>query len=568
MAVMAYDLREILSVLVAASLVAGLAIASRLAGFGDGPALGLAAASGAALASALILRWPGILAAAAGFALAGAIGGLAPGETLVDAAAHGLAALAGWRVMRHFARSGKTATRTGEWLVFLIGVSLFSVTVAAVTLSGEFIGLTGMPQAPGSVSGLMLIFAPLGLMTFFAIIASLREWPIVRANLGPAVEIAAFALFLLGVLALLLRNPMAGVNPSGVTLLLAVPFCLWIAMQPRSLDGAVISFFAVTVALALILAWSGGVGTADYVTTVIFLSALIAICQLIHAVNLDRLAAMAENEARKRDLEARVAVRTEELTRMTERAVAAYEAKSRFLATVSHEVRTPLNGIIGMTTVLLAGELDAQARRNVGLVRSSGFHLLAVINRILDFSKREHEEDQADEVIEFDPRELVEEVVQEARFSGGSDGVIVRIDVDDGVGATFVGWRQGLRQVLTNLVGNAIKFTEAGTVTVSVMEPAAGSLRIEVRDTGIGIPAAARERIFLPFEQVEESTSGRYGGTGLGLSICSEMVRKMGGRIGVESAPGLGSTFWIEVPSSDEAAPDAEALRQAAPQEA
>jgi signal transduction histidine kinase len=231
-------------------------------------------------------------------------------------------------------------------------------------------------------------------------------------------------------------------------------------------------------------------------------------------------------------------------------------------------VRTPLNGIIGMTTVLLAGELDAQARRNVGLVRSSGFHLLAVINRILDFSKREHEEDQADEVIEFDPRELVEEVVQEARFSGGNDGVIVRIDVDDGVGATFVGWRQGLRQVLTNLVGNAIKFTEAGTVTVSVMEPAAGGLRIEVRDTGIGIPAAARERIFLPFEQGEESTSRRYGGTGLGLSICSEMVRKMGGRIGVESAPGLGSTFWIEVPSSGDAAPDAEALRQAAALEA
>jgi len=558
------DLKSTLPVVAAVALVAGLALVVRVAGFGEGALLGLTASSGAALASALALRWRGVLAAAAGFALAGWAAGLSGDVTLIDATAHGLAALTGWRVMRGFARAGRTETRTGEWLGFLAGVVAFSVTVAAVTLLGEVVGVKAGSGATGSGALLALFFAPLGLMTFFAIIANLGEWRQVVARPGSAFEIAAFAAVLLGALAFLLRHPVDGANPSGVTLLFAVPFCLWTAMRPRSLDGAAISFLAVILALALVRAQSGGISTADYVTTVVFLTALVGISQILHAVNLDRLGALAENEARKRDLEGRVAARTADLTEMTERAVAADEAKTRFLATVSHEVRTPLNGIIGMTSVLLAGDLDEEVRRNVGVVRSSGFHLLAVINRVLDFSKLDHF-DEPDDVIAFDLRVLVEEVVEEARFSAPGDGVVLRSDIDDGVGLTHVGWRQGLRQVLTNLVGNALKFTDAGTVTVSVTEPAAGRVRFEVRDTGIGIPASARERIFLPFEQGEGSTTRRYGGTGLGLSICSEMIRKMGGRIGVESALGRGSTFWIEVPLSDDAPLAAEAGRQAAP---
>ncbi len=534
-------------VAVAAAFVAGIALACRLAGFGDGPLLGLTAASGAALAAALALRWRGVLGAAAGFGVAGVAGGLPAEAALLDAAAHGLAALAGWRVMRRFARSGRAETRTGEWLGFLGGVAAFSVTVAAVTLAGEVSGVTSGSGATGSLAWHALLFAPVGLMTCFAVIASAGEWRLVRSRPGPAFGIAAFAVLLLGLLAWLLWHPIAGVNPSGLTLLLAVPFCLWTAMRRRSLDGAAVSFAAVSVALALVASRSGGILSADYVTTIVFLSALIAICQLVHAVNRDRLAAMEENEARKRDLEARVAERTADLTLMTERAIAADETKTRFLATVSHEVRTPLNGIIGMTSVILAGDLDDEVRRNVGVVRSSGFHLLAVINRILDFSKLDHSEGP-DDVIAFDLRALVSEVVEEARFSVGEAGVVVRTAFDQGVGATHVGWRQGLRQVLTNLVGNALKFTDAGTVTVSVTEHEAGLVRIEVRDTGIGIPAAARARIFLPFEQADGSTSRRYGGTGLGLSICSEMIRRMGGSIDVESAPGQGSTFRIEIP--------------------
>jgi len=567
MSAMVFDPKSAFSVLAAAMLVAGLAVAVRMAGFGEGALLGLTAASSAALGCALALRWSGVLAAAAGFGLAGFAAGLPGNVTLLDATAHGLAALAGWRMMRGFARAGRTGTRTGEWLGFLAGVVAFSVTVGSVKLLGDLAGVTAASGATGSDALLALVFAPLGLMTCFAIIANLKEWRMVIARPGSAFEIAAFAAVLLGALALLLRHPVAGVNASGVTLLFSVPFCLWTAMRPRSLDGAAISFLAVTLALALVLAQSGGIATADYITTVVFLTALVAISQLLHAVNLDRLCATAEVEARKRDLEARVAARTADLTEMTERAVAADEAKTRFLATVSHEVRTPLNGIIGMTSVLLAGDLSEDSRRNVGVVRSSGFHLLAVINRILDFSKLDHG-DESDDVIAFDLRVLVEEVVEEARFSGPGDGVVLRIAIDDGVGATHVGWRQGLRQVLTNLVGNALKFTDAGTVTVTVTEPEAGRVRIDVRDTGIGIPAGARQRIFLPFEQGEGSTTRRYGGTGLGLSICSEMIRKMGGRIGVESSLGRGSTFWIEVPLSDDVASGAEVGRKAVALEA
>lgn len=563
----ALDPRGMFPVLVAATLVASLAIACRFAGFGEGPLLGLTAASGAALAGAVLLRWRGVLAAWAGFVVAGLAGGLPWEVALSDAAAHGLAAAAGWRVMRGLARSGRTATRTGEWLGFLSGVVAFSLTVAAVTLTGAVAGSASASVPPGRVAWLALLFAPLGLMTCFAILATLREWPIVRARPGPALGIAALAVLLLGIQAWLLRHPVAGVNPSGVTLLLAVPFCLWTAMRRRSLDGAVISFVTVSVALAFVLSHSGGIATADYVTTVVFLSALIAISQFVHAVNLDRLAAMAENETRKRDLEARVAARTAELTEMTERAVAADEAKSRFLATVTHEVRTPLNGIIGMTSVLLARDLDEEVRHDLGVVRSSGFHLLAVINRILDFSKLDHAEEPDDE-IEFDLRALVDEVVEEARFSLKSESVVLRVEFDDGIGRLHVGWRQGLRQVLTNLVGNALKFTDAGTVTLSVTEPETGLIRIAVRDTGIGIPAGARERIFLPFEQVDGSTTRRFGGTGLGLSICSEMVRRMGGRIGVDSALGRGSTFWIEVPLAEDAARAAHHARPTVPQDA
>jgi signal transduction histidine kinase len=264
-------------------------------------------------------------------------------------------------------------------------------------------------------------------------------------------------------------------------------------------------------------------------------------------INRDRLAALAEVAAHKAELEARVAERTARLAMMTERAMAADAAKTRFLATVSHEVRTPLNGVIGMASVLLASDLDEAQRRNVTMIRNSGMHLLDVINRILDYFRLDRAPEAHDD-IDFDLRELADEVVDEARFSPEAEGLALGVEIDPELGTGRHGYRQGLRQILTNLVGNAAKFTAHGSVTVRMKPGPGDTVRIEVEDTGIGIPVDRREGIFEPYEQVDGSIARRYGGTGLGLAICAEIAERMGGRIGVLGEEGAGSLFWVEVP--------------------
>ncbi len=526
--------------------VAALVGASRLLGFGAGVLLGATPASGLALAAAVVLRGPGALAAAAGFAAADLVAGLTPGEAGIDAAAHGIAALVGATLMRGLARRRENRTRTNDWFIFLGGIAAFTACVGAGFLAGTWLGL--LPPDPSHAPLFALVFEPLGIVTTGALLASLREHHEIRADPWPAVGIVGLAAFLLGVLWLLLTLPTEAISPSGVTLILSVPFCLWIAMQNRSLDGAAISFVAAHVALAMVLALTGAIDHPDYVTTILYLNLLAMSCQLVHAVNLDRLAALEAVAAHKRDLEARVVERTARLNAMTERALAADAAKTRFLATVSHEVRNPLNGVIGMATVVLAGDLDETTRRNVGIIRNSGFHLLEVINRILDYSKLDQAPAVADDVA-FDLGELVEEVLEEARFTAGAETLTLAVEIAPGLPRARFGYRQGLRQILTNLVANAVKFTEEGGVTVRVGAGGDQRVRFEVRDTGIGIPEAARERIFLPFEQADGGVTRRYGGTGLGLAICAEIVARMGGDIGVESGAGArGSVFWFEAP--------------------
>jgi signal transduction histidine kinase len=269
----------------------------------------------------------------------------------------------------------------------------------------------------------------------------------------------------------------------------------------------------------------------------------VATCQLVHFVNRDRLAALAEIAAHRAELERRVAERTARLNAMTERALAADAAKTRFLATVSHEVRTPLNGVIGMASLVLDGELDPDTRRNVNVIRTSGLHLLDVINRILEFSRLDRAPDPDD--ADFDLRDLVAEVLDEARASPHAEGLELRAAIAPGLGTVRHGSRQSLRQILTNLVGNAAKFTPRGSVTVRLLEASSG-VRLEVEDTGLGIPPALQSRIFEPYEQGEAGR--RSGGTGLGLAICAELAARMGGRIGVESREGAGSLFWVELP--------------------
>ena len=317
---------------------------------------------------------------------------------------------------------------------------------------------------------------------------------------------------------------------------------------------------AAGVALSLALAQAGIQGPWQGTALVLALLALFATTTMALAAGRHE-ARLREESERSRRGEAEVSALQQEINRHTQleseltkakqAAEAAVMAKGEFLATMSHEIRTPLNGIVPMLDLLMHSRMPPDQMELVRTAFTSSHQMLRIVDDILDYSKLEAYKLEL-ETTGFNLREVLESIITLMERPAEAKGLRLLLNIEQGVRLPVRGDPVRLRQVVSNLISNAVKFTERGGVTLNVKRlresAAQHQLRFEVRDTGIGIGQDAQERLFQAFSQADASTTRLYGGTGLGLAICQRIVTLMGGSIGVESEPGQGSTFWFEIP--------------------